>query len=182
MMAPASVAALVNGFSDSSDGESLKSRELVLLLLEHTPSPFSRDQFTPGHITATGLVLAPDREHVLLVHHRRLDRWLLPGGHIEPEDVTPGAAAHREVLEETGVTLNLGGDPPLVGIDVHGIPPRKREPYHLHHDLIFFFRAATEGIQVSPESRDVTWCHPRDFDRYILPANIRHAYQRVTGL
>ena len=178
MLDPRAVAALVNGFSDSTDGDSLKSRDLVLLLLEHTPAPFSRNQFTPGHITATGLVLAPDGEQILLVHHRRLDRWLLPGGHIEPEDATGADAARREVIEETGATL-AAGDALLVGIDVHGIPPRKREPYHLHHDLIFFFRAAFEGIQVSPESRDVAWCHPRDFDRYAIPGNIRRAYRRV---
>ena len=39
MIDPASVAALVTGFSDSSDGESLKSRDLVLMLLECTPAP-----------------------------------------------------------------------------------------------------------------------------------------------
>ena len=37
--------------------EDLKSRELVLQLLEHTPAPFSREQFQPGHVTCTGLVL-----------------------------------------------------------------------------------------------------------------------------
>jgi 8-oxo-dGTP pyrophosphatase MutT (NUDIX family) len=182
MMPPEAIAALVNGFADLSDGESLKSREQVLMLLAHTAAPLSRDQFTPGHITATGLVLAPDGEQVLLVHHRRLDRWLLPGGHIEPEDATVAAAARREVIEETAVSLALREDPPLVGIDVHGIPPKKREPYHLHHDLIFSFQAASESIRVSPESRGVTWCHPREFDRYAVPGNVRRAYHRLTDL
>jgi len=178
MMDVAAVAALVSGFHDSADGEALKSRELILLLLESTAAPFSRDQFTPGHITATGLVLAPDGERVLLVLHRRLDRWLLPGGHVEPEDLSIGAAASREVVEETGATLRDVRAQRLVSIDVHGIPPKKREPYHLHHDLTFLFHAISNDIQVSPESRDVRWCAPGDFDRYGLPVNIRRAYKR----
>lgn len=182
MMSPAAVAALVKQFSDPSDGQSLKSCELLLMMLAHTPAPFSRNQFTPGHITATGLVLAPEGERVLLVHHNRLDRWLLPGGHVEPEDSTAAEAARREVIEETGVSLAAGGDPPLIGIDVHGIPPKRAEPYHLHHDLIFFFRATTERVQVSEESRDVVWCSPADFDRYAVPSNVRIACRRTSLL
>ena len=181
-MDAAEIATLVSGFSDDSDGEALKSRELVLMMLACTPAPFSRQQFTPGHVTATGLVLAPDEERVLLVHHRRLDRWLLPGGHIEPEDAGPGAAARREVMEETGAVLAGDEDPPLAGIDVHGIPAKGPEPYHLHHDLIFFFRAIADQLQVSEESHDVVWCHPRDFERYGVPANVRRAYRRIAEL
>jgi len=179
MLDAAAVAALVRGFHDPSDGEALKSQELVLMLLDRSPAPFSRDQFTHGHITATGLVVAPDGESLLLVLHRRLDRWLLPGGHIEPEDATAGDAARREVLEETGVTLAPDPAPPLAGIDVHGIPNRRKEPYHLHHDLLFFFHAVSTDLRVSPESREVLWCPPGDFDRYALPVSVRRAYRRV---
>ena len=40
--------------------EEEKSRELILALLEFTQAPFSRDQFHPGHITCTAVVLHPD--------------------------------------------------------------------------------------------------------------------------
>ncbi len=181
MLDRTAVITLASSFSDPSDGEAFKSRELVLMLLEGTPAPFSRDQFTPGHITATGLVLAADEERVLLVHHRRLNRWLLPGGHIEEQDGTPGDAARREVVEETGAALHPA-DPPLAGIDVHGIPAKGGEPYHLHHDLIFLFHATSDRLQVSAESHDVAWCHPRDFERYAVPGNVRRAYRRVPTL
>lgn len=181
MLDRTAVITLANSFSDPSDGEAFKSRDLVLMLLECTPAPFSRDQFTPGHITATGLVLAADDERVLLVHHRRLNRWLLPGGHIEEHDSTPGESARREVLEETGAALRAG-DPPLAGIDVHGIPAKGNEPYHLHHDLIFLFHAISDRLRVSAESHDVAWCHPRDFERYSIPGNTRRAYRRVLSL
>ena len=177
MVDAAAVAALARTFDDAADGQAMKSIELILMLLECSPAPFSREQFTPGHITCTGLVLAPDGERVLLVHHRRLDRWLLPGGHVEPGDVAIADAARREVVEETGTGLAEGSV--FLGADVHGIPGRKHEPYHLHHDLLFGFRAVDEALRVSEESHAVVWCGAEEFDRYVLPGNVRRAYRRM---
>src|SRR5580693_849322 len=113
MMDTQTVADLVEAFHEPADGASSKSRELTLYLLAFTPTPFSRHQFTPGHITATGLVLAPDGERVLLVHHRRLGRWLLPGGHVDIEDAQIWDSARREVIEETAVKLAADARPRL---------------------------------------------------------------------
>jgi 8-oxo-dGTP pyrophosphatase MutT (NUDIX family) len=181
MFTPAGVRSTALSFDDFTDGQALKSQELILLLLDCAPNPFSRCHFTPGHITCTGLVLAPDGEKLLIVHHRRLDRWLLPGGHVEPEDAEIWDAARREVIEETGALLLPDADPPLVSMDVHGIPSNGREPYHLHHDLLFAFRASSDSVRCSPESREVRWCTAAEFDRYALPHNIRRAYFRVVG-
>jgi 8-oxo-dGTP pyrophosphatase MutT (NUDIX family) len=179
MLDRAAVAASLRGFEDPADGEACKSRELTLLLLERTPEPFSRHQFTPGHVTASGMVLAPDGERILLVHHRRLDRWLLPGGHVEPEDAAVAESARREVIEETGAMLDPRFPPRLLGIDVHGIPPKGAEPYHLHHDVLFGFRATSDHCMASEESRAVLWCSPGEFEYYSIPLNIRRAYGRL---
>jgi 8-oxo-dGTP pyrophosphatase MutT (NUDIX family) len=167
-------------FDDATDGQAMRSVELILHLLECSPAPFSRDQFTPGHITCTGMVLAPDGERLLLVHHRRLNRWLLPGGHVEPEDAVIADAARREVVEETGAVL--APESGFIGADVHGIPGKKHEPYHLHHDLLFRFRATADTLQVSEESHAVAWCAPEEFDHYDVPGNVRRAYARVKRL
>jgi len=180
-VSPASLAFLVRAFYDPIDGAAMKSRELVLMLLDCAPEPFSRSHFRPGHITATGFVLAPDGASLLLVHHRRLDRWLLPGGHVEPGDAEIWDSARREVVEETGAILAPDPAPRLAGIDVHGIPASKGEPYHLHHDLIFAFRATASAVRVSEESRAVAWCPPDEFDRYSVPDNVRRAYLRITA-
>jgi len=155
-----------------------KSSELVLQLLTHTPEPFSRDQFTPGHITCTGLVLHPKRDAFLLIHHRRLDRWLLPGGHVEEGDADIWDAARREVIEETGCSILAGPEPPLVGIDVHGIPPKRNEPFHLHHDLVFGFRAEAEAVGRTEEVRQVAWCQLDNSQQYNLPLSIRLSLSR----
>ncbi len=174
------VARVIAEFDDPRDGSAEKSRELILHLLKHTATPFSREQFTPGHITCTGLALHPSEDAILLVHHRRLGRWLLPGGHVETEDAEIWDAARRETLEETGVALSE--DCALVGLDVHGIPPKRGEPFHLHHDLIVGFRATSESTTCSPESRAVAWCAPAEFDAFNLPQSIRLSYARALAV
>jgi len=178
----ASVAALVASWSDPADGEAAKSQELILGLLRGTPAPFSRDQFEPGHLTGTACVLHPSEPAVLLVHHAKLDRWLLPGGHVEIGiDTDPASTARREAEEESGVQIDASATPRLVGLDVHFIPARKKDPFHLHHDLIYRFQASSPVLGGSEEVREVFWCGVDSFDRFDVPAPIRRAVQRSFG-
>ena len=170
---------LISEWNDPADGEAEKSRELCTGLLRETPSPFSRNQFTPGHITGTACIVHPSRDSILVAHHRKLDRWLLPGGHVEAGlDMHVAETARREAEEEAGVQIDAAIPPRLVGIDVHGIPGRKKEPFHLHHDLIFSYRAVSENFLGSEEVRGLAWCAVDDFDHYDLPAPIRRAALR----
>lgn len=166
---------VVSAFDPGPNGLAGKSRELVLGLLAGTPAPFSRNQFTPGHITCTALVLHPRGNTVLVMHHHRLHRWLLPGGHVEPSDASLSEAAAREALEETCVVLDPAAAPFLAGIDVHSIPAKRDEPYHLHHDLIWCFRAATDVIVTTDEAPQVAWASSADWDRMKLADSIRNA-------
>ncbi len=174
----AEIEALAVAFDDPSDGAAMKSRELILAMLADTPEPFSRRQFSPGHITCTGLVMGPTGR-VLLVDHARLKRWLLPGGHVEADDASAAEATRREVLEETSAELDPAATPVLAGMDVHAIPPKKCEPFHQHHDLICAFAAVSERAVRSEESRAVAWCSETEFDQYGVPSNVRLAYARM---
>jgi 8-oxo-dGTP pyrophosphatase MutT (NUDIX family) len=152
---------LLSRFDPRADMRAVKALELTRALLRQVAEPFSRTSYDPGHITASGVVLTPERGRVLLVFHRRLQRWLQPGGHVEGLDDDLAATARREVLEETGVDLDPGVAPRLVGVDVHQIPARADEPPHFHHDLVFRFVA--QGDRIAPEwGREVRWC---DVDR-----------------
>jgi 8-oxo-dGTP pyrophosphatase MutT (NUDIX family) len=172
---------LIEAFHPVNDDLAEKSRALTLGLLRHTPDPFSRNQFTPGHITCTALVLHSEKPLVLFMHHHRLHRWLLPGGHVEPEDESLAAAAAREAREETAILLDPAVPPRLAGIDVHGIPPKKSEPYHLHHDLIWCFRAQNEAIEVTPEAPEVAWAGEQDWDKLAIAESIRRAINYCGG-
>src|ERR1700729_705751 len=58
-----------------------------------------RDQLNSVHIVTSAYVVYENE--VLLIHHRGLNRWLAPGGHMNFAE-TPEACAIREVREETG--------------------------------------------------------------------------------
>lgn len=105
------------------------------------------------------------QDQVLLHHHTKLDLWLPPGGHIEPNEL-PDEAAVREVLEEAGVVVQLVGEP---GLDFTPEPESKEpmqlvrplaiqlehiSPGHEHIDLIY------AAIPVEPYD-----CHVRSPER-----------------
>ncbi len=103
-----------------------------------------------------------DRQ-VLLHRHRRLKRWLPPGGHIEPGEL-PDDAAVREVWEETGVQATLSG-PSSIDVALPGQPRQLTRPAgvqladiapnHQHIDLIYF----ATGVPAEPRD-DVGWFGP----------------------
>lgn len=61
------------------------------------------------HFCASVFVIDPQTKKILLVKHRKFNKWVQPGGHIEEKE-TPEETAVREVFEETGVKVRLVGD------------------------------------------------------------------------
>ena len=122
----------------------------------------------PGHVTASAWIVTPDAERCLLTHHRKLDRWLQLGGHVDGEERIERAAL-REAQEESGLPVEAlslvrpsgSGDAlAVLDVDVHVIPARAGEPEHEHHDVRFLIVADRERPPVvSAESHDVRWFH-----------------------
>jgi 8-oxo-dGTP pyrophosphatase MutT (NUDIX family) len=178
----AEVRALLDAFTPGSNGRAARSLARVRELLDRVADPFARTMYEPGHLTASGVVLSPDRGAVLLVYHRRLRRWLQPGGHIEAADPTVAAAARREVLEETGIDTVPDTDPVLVGVDVHEIPAARGEPSHWHHDLAVAFHASDTRLNPAEEIRDAVWCAVGELDRYEVDDALRASVKRALHL
>lgn len=121
-------------------------------------APFARTTFTPGHFTASSFVLSPDRSNLLLIFHGKLHRWLQPGGHVDPEDASPLAAARREVLEETGLGRLRPAMHGIFDVDIHTIPALRDEPSHDHFDLRYLFVAEEANAVAGSDASDVRWC------------------------
>jgi 8-oxo-dGTP pyrophosphatase MutT (NUDIX family) len=141
---------------DVSDAAEARHREAMIALLS-APDAFSRAHFQPGHFTASCYVI-DDGGRLLLHHHRRLDRWLQMGGHVEGDEL-PELTALREGEEESGLRdLALLGEG-IFDLDIHGIPAAKSEPDHDHFDVRYLARTASpDAITLDrAESNDLAW-------------------------
>ena len=111
-----------------------------------------------GHITASAVVLDADAERTLLIFHRKLGRWLQPGGHVEVTDSDLASAALREATEETGIS-GLVVDPDPLHLDVHWVGT------HHHYDVRFIVRAPA-GAEAGGANREVEAC------RWVTPEEL----------
>lgn len=109
-----------------------------------------------GHFTGSSWLVSADGARVLLMHHRKLNRWLQPGGHADG-DRDLARVALREAQEETGLP-DLRGERAIFDLDRHRIPARSTEPEHWHYDVRYVVRASVdERFVVNEESHGLAW-------------------------
>lgn len=140
---------LVTAHRAADEREEL-SRAIILSELDRLDHPFDEDADL-SHVTASAIVVGP--RGVVLHRHRRLHRWMQPGGHVESGE-SPSEAALRECVEETGLPVAHPADgPTLVHVDVH---TAARD--HVHLDLRYLVLAADVTPSPAPgESPEVAW-------------------------
>lgn len=131
----------------------------------HGLAAFSRDPWIGGHVTGSAAVLSPDGRALALLHHRKLDRWLQPGGHCDGI-ADARFVALKEVYEETGLARVRLRSEAVYDIDIHEIPARRDEPAHLHYDVRFLMQAEAGDLRVSQESKALAWVPLADLERY----------------
>jgi len=113
---------------------------------------------------------------VLVIHHRKLGKWLPLGGHIELDE-DPEQAALRETLEESGLEVELLGERPpttesgtraLIAprfLDIHRISGT-----HEHIGMIYFARPRAGSVTLAAEEHHaIRWCAEDDLERLDPP-------------
>ena len=118
---------------------------------------------------------------ILLIHHRKLDKWLPLGGHIELDE-DPEQAALREAKEESGLDVELLGErAPTTEpgtralitprfLDIHRISDT-----HEHIGMIYWARPKREPTPgpsqegnclalAREEHHDIRWCAAAELD------------------
>jgi 8-oxo-dGTP pyrophosphatase MutT (NUDIX family) len=132
----------------------------------------------PMHVTGSAWVVCPNRERVLMLHHRKHDQWFQPGGHADG-DADILRVALRETSEETGLDAShirlLHED--VFDVDIHAIPAVGDEPPHEHIDIRFLVEVDDElEIPGNDESHDVIWVELNNVSRF---NNNRSTYRMV---
>lgn len=127
--------------------EAPRQAELIKQMSDPSLDLSSRTNIPEGHMCASGLVVSSALDEVLMVEHKALGIWVVPGGHYDLDDNQDlSQTALREIVEETGLS-NLTLHPwhkrtgiPL-DIDTHPIPKseKKNEDGHQHFDYRYVF-------------------------------------------
>ena len=107
------------------------------------------------HFCASVILIDPETKEILLVHHKKFNKWVQPGGHIEGYEL-PIDTALREVLEETGIKIKIIG---------HTLDEVNIEPVAVSHyrnkvgdmiDIQYIAIPLTKEIN-NDEDNDVIW-------------------------
>ena len=122
-------------------------------------------------IDFTVAIFVVNEGKVLLIHHRKLDKWLPLGGHIELDE-DPEIAALREAREESGLEVELLGERPpttepgtraLIAprfLDIHRI-----NATHEHIGMIYWARPIGGDVTLATEEHhDIRWCDAAGLD------------------
>jgi 8-oxo-dGTP diphosphatase len=120
---------------------------------------------------ATGYVLNREHTRLLMIFHRKLRKWLPPGGHLDKNEI-PHECALREVEEETGIRAEILDPSPLLG-DLEPFERQLPAPYvvlhetilatehdeaHLHVDFCYLMEAdETEPVVAAGEVSGAQW-------------------------
>jgi 8-oxo-dGTP pyrophosphatase MutT (NUDIX family) len=110
----------------------------------------------PGHVvplvTVGALIVGPSGRLLLIRTHKWRDRWGVPGGKVDRGE-TLLAAVHREVREETGLTLTEVVWAPVSEAVDH--PEFHRSAHFVL--LNFVARSSGEGVTLNDEAQAYAW-------------------------
>ncbi len=148
--------------------------------VRENPDCFSRELFA-GHVTGSAWIIDESASRTLLTHHKKLNKWLQPGGHADGmSDVA--AVALKEAREESGLKALHLPSPAMLDIDIHRIPPRKNEPEHFHYDCRFLIQSGSDDQYViSEESHDLAWVPIAELSQYTNESSVTRMADKCLG-
>ena len=134
------------------------------------------------HFCASVFIVNPMNKKILLVKHKKFNKWVQPGGHIM-ELETPEEAALRELYEETGVKAKLIGERfPRENDFIRplGVQKNTNNKGDLHIDIIYVGIPINEvNTTISSESTDISWFAREELNSIDLFPDILITYDYI---
>lgn len=142
----------------TSFSEEIEFRKQIIEFLEQNDDFALRSNLT-GQLTGSAWVVNKERTKVLLIHHKKLNKWLQIGGHIEATDKTIEETILREIKEESGLKGLKLLSSSIYDIDIHTIPQKKEIAEHLHFDIRLIVEADENEILLPQDEEilDIKW-------------------------
>ena len=137
------------------DAEQADTRDRILEFVDAHPDALSRS-CVDGHLTGSALVVDHQGRQVLMLFHRKAQRWLQPGGHADG-DANLAGVARREAAEESGIA-SLAVAVPAIDLDIHRVAFAGEVP-HLHLDV--------RHLVVAPAGAEVTGNYESEALRWV---------------
>ena len=143
--------------------EEKECKKRMLSFLSAYPDCFLRSCL-PGHFTASAWLVNADHSKILLMHHKKLNKWLQPGGHCDGDGDLLRVAI-KEAREESGIDNVVPIQKSIFDIDMHLIPQIGTELPHYHFDIRFLLKVDGDGaLKINSESKALKWFEPNNGD------------------
>lgn len=132
-----------------------------------------------GHITASAFIFDIENNKILLLHHKKLNKWLQPGGHCDGDKDTLSVAI-KEVFEETGLVIKNQAQP-IFDLDIHMIPENKGIPEHEHFDVRYLLFADSKiPLIQNHETNQLKWVDLSEMENYTTEESLRRMKNKLT--
>ena len=109
----------------------------------------TRDENPVTHFCIYFLPFNPDTKEVFLVHHKKANKWISPGGHIDKGEHLLGAI-NREIAEELGVKNFFSRLPDPFLITITPIQSTV-QPCREHLDIWFLLKTDGSNFKVDQQ-------------------------------
>lgn len=166
------------------DRREAREQEMMLALIAREGDALLDRNSALAHMTASCIIVSPDRKRTLMAYHRIYDSWAWTGGHADGE-CDFEAIVRREANEETGITglVRIGAG--IASLEILPVWAHVRRGAHvgshLHLNVSYLFEADDRlPLRVcAAENSAVAWLDVAELEGMVSEPQMLPVYARL---